>query len=425
MPDYTYLCIDLKSFYASVECVERGLDPLTTNLVVADPERTDKTICLAVSPSMKKLGVKNRCRVFEIPKNISYIMAVPRMQKYIDYAAEIYKIYLEFLAPADIFVYSIDESFLDITQYLKHYQKSGHEMAAMFMQEIQDRLGLRATAGIGPNLYLTKIALDLIAKHAIDFIGELTEESYKDLLWDHRPLSDFWRIGPGIEKRLMQNGIQTMRELASAPPDWIYKLFGIDAELLIDHAWGKESVTMADLKAYKPRVHALNVGQTLTRPYAYEEMKVIIKEMVDELCLGMVKKCAATRHISLYIGYEGQDLRHGESGSISFLEPVNGDWQIAKEVLKLYENIVDSSQKIRRILLNAGALQPAGEVRQFSLFEDNELKEQQDKNRRLQETVISIQSRYGKDAISRGIDFLEEAMTRKRNHQIGGHKSGV
>lgn len=279
-----YLVIDLKSFYASVECVERGLDPMTTNLVVADPERTDKTICLAVSPSMKALGVRNRCRVFEIPPDVDYIMAEPRMQKYIDYAADIYAIYLRYIAPKDIHVYSIDEAFLDITPYLERYHRTPREMALFLMGRISEEIGVRSTAGIGTNLYLAKIALDITAKHSPEFIGELTEESYREELWDHRPLTDFWRIGRGISDKLASRGIFTMRQLAMADEDMLYRLFGIDAELLIDHAWGRESTTIEDIKAYKPKVNSLSQGQVLMRNYDKDETRIIVREMMETMC---------------------------------------------------------------------------------------------------------------------------------------------
>jgi Nucleotidyltransferase/DNA polymerase involved in DNA repair len=274
-----YLCIDLKSFYASVECVERGLDPMTANLVVADPERSDKTICLAVSPSMKALGVKNRCRVFEIPRNIDYIMAEPRMQKYIDYAAEIYGIYLKYISKDDIHVYSIDEAFIDVSPYLKTYGKNAKEMAEFLMGEVYRETGIRATCGIGTNLYLTKIALDITAKHSSDFIGYLDEELYIKTLWDHRPLTDFWRIGPGIAKRLENCNIFTMGQLAHADEELLYGTFGIDAELLIDHAWGREPVTIADIKAYKSKTNSITSGQVLMRDYSFEEGKLIIRKI--------------------------------------------------------------------------------------------------------------------------------------------------
>lgn len=251
--DRTYVCIDLKSFYASVECRERGLDPMTTNLVVADPERSDKTICLAVSPAMKKLGVPGRCRVFEIPKGIEYIMAPPRMQLYIDYSAEIYAIYLKYISKEDIHVYSIDEVFMDVTDYLAMYQMSAKELSVRIMEDILEHTGITATAGIGTNLYLAKVALDITAKHVEDHIGILDEESYCKTLWNHKPLTDFWRIGKGIANRLEQSGIRTMGEIAHADEDMLYRMFGVDAELLIDHAWGREITTMQDIKSYRPK----------------------------------------------------------------------------------------------------------------------------------------------------------------------------
>ena len=280
MKEKVYLCIDLKSFYASVECVERGLDPMTTNLVVADPSRSEGTICLAVSPSMKALGVKNRCRVFEIPKSIDYIMAPPRLQKYIDYSAEIYGVYLNYISKDDIYVYSIDECFLDVTDYLKLYNKTPREMAVFLMGEITSQVGVRATCGIGTNLYLAKVALDITAKHSPDFIGELNEISYRETLWDHKPITDFWRVGRGTAKRLAKYGIYTMGDITEADEDLMYKVFGIDAELLIDHAWGLEPTTIKDIKAYKPKSNSLSRGQVLMRDYSFEEGRLIVKEMM-------------------------------------------------------------------------------------------------------------------------------------------------
>ena len=281
----TYICIDLKSFYASVECVERGLDPMKAKLVVADPERGGGTICLAVSPTLKAMGVKNRCRVFEIPQNIEYIKAPPRMQLYIDYSARIYGIYLSFFAPEDIHVYSIDEAFIDVTNYLAMYKQTPKELSKTVMAEILRQTGVRATCGIGTNLYLAKIALDIVAKHAPDFIGELTEESYCETLWDHRPITDFWRIGAGIAARLEKHGVHTMRGITKANEDMLYREFGIDAELLIDHAWGRETATMADIKKYKSKSNSFSSGQVLMRDYSYDEARVIVKEMMDLLCL--------------------------------------------------------------------------------------------------------------------------------------------
>lgn len=279
----TYVCIDLKSFYASVECRERGLDPLTTNLVVADPERTEKTICLAVSPSMRAMGIPGRCRVFQIPPNIEYVMAPPRMQTYIDYSADIYAIYLKYIAKEDIHVYSIDEVFMDVTDYLPMYQMTAKELSVKIMQDIYESTGITATCGIGTNLYLAKIALDITAKHVEDHIGILDEEMYRKTLWNHRPLTDFWRIGSGIMKRLTGLGIQTMREIAEADETVLYQVFGIDAELLIDHAWGRETTTMADIKAYKPKTNSISSGQVLGCDYSFEDGKLAVKEMADLL----------------------------------------------------------------------------------------------------------------------------------------------
>ena len=262
-----YICIDLKSFYASVECVERGLDPMTTKLVVADPDRSVNTICLAVSPTMKRLGVRNRCRLGDVPKDMDYIIAKPRMQKYIDYSARIYGIYLSYIAKEDIHVYSIDEAFMDVTDYLELYRMSPRELGHTIMNTILEQTGIRATCGVGTNLYLTKIALDITAKHSPDFIGELDEDSYRATLWDHLPLTDFWRVGHGTADRLAKYAIYTMRDIAHTDEDFLYRLFGIDAELLIDHAWGREPVTIADIHNYHSRTKCLSSGQVLMSDY--------------------------------------------------------------------------------------------------------------------------------------------------------------
>ena len=343
----TYLCIDLKSFYASVECVERGLDPMTTNLVVADPERSDKTICLAVSPSMKALGVRNRCRVFEIPKNIEYIMAEPRMQKYIDYAAEIYGIYLRYISKDDIHVYSIDEAFIDVTPYLTAYGKSPKAMAEMLIGKVYGETGIRASCGIGTNLYLTKIALDITAKHAPDFIGFLDEELYRKTLWDHRPLTDFWRIGPGTAKRLENCNIFTMRQLAHADENLMYDIFGIDAELLIDHARGREPVTIADIKAYRPKTNCLTSGQVLMRDYDFEEGRLIIREMVDSLCLDLVDKKLVAGSVTIRIGYSNKLKNDPVNGTAAFDNDTNSAETIVPAAVALYDKIVQHECKVR------------------------------------------------------------------------------
>ena len=418
-----YLCIDLKSFYASVECVERGLDPMAARLVVADPERTDKTICLAVSPAMKALGVKNRCRVFEIPKNIDYIMAPPRMQKYIDYSAEIYGIYLDYIAPEDIHVYSIDEAFLDVGPYLQRYGKTPREMGLMLMNEIEKRLGVRAACGIGANLYLAKIALDITAKHAKNFIGELNELSYRQTLWRHQPLTDFWRIGEGTARRLASLGIYTMEQIAHAEEESLYRLFGIDAELLIDHAWGREPTGIRDIQGFIPKSNSLTSGQVLMRDYTKQEGRTIVREMMDGMCLDMVEKNLVTGSVTLVVGYSKEDGGDMAKGTVSFGRDTSADGVILPAVCELYQRIVDEKRRIRRMYVNCNQVKPAGGNIQLSLFDAAENQDAQRDHQR-QATVVSIHKRYGKNALLKGIDLLAEATARERNHQIGGHKSG-
>ena len=364
-----YICIDLKSFYASVECAERGLDPMTTNLVVADPDRSDKTICLAVSPSMKALGVRNRCRVFEIPKSIKYIMAVPRMQKYIDYAAKIYGIYLRYISKDDIHVYSIDEAFIDVTPYLNTYKKTPKEMAEWFMGLIWDKVGIRATAGVGPNLYLTKIALDIISKHAPDFIGVLDEESFREKLWDHQPLTDFWRIGPGTARSLAGLGIFTMRQLAAFDEDILYKKYGIDAELMIDHAWGREPVTIADIKAYKPESKSISQGQVLMRDYSFDEARIVIREMIEQLALDLVNKNMLTESVSIYVGYSNALHALPARGTYNVITPTNSETVLTKAVLDLYDRITDKNKPIRRFYVYCNNVTEDTGEQQMSLFD--------------------------------------------------------
>ena len=419
-----YLCIDLKSFYASVECAERHLDPMTTNLVVADPERSDKTICLAVSPSMKALGVRNRCRVFEIPKGIDYIMAEPRMQKYIDYAAEIYGIYLSHVSPEDIHVYSVDECFIDVTGYRKPYQKSARELALMFMEEIRQKLGIRATAGIGTNLYLCKIALDITAKHAADFIGELNEESYKRTLWDHKPLTDFWRIGSGIAKRLADRGIYTMRDIAHADEDMLYKLFGVDAELLIDHAWGRESTTIRDIKQFRPKSSGLSSGQVLMRDYKFAEARIVMKEMIETMCLEMVKKGVMTRSISFYTGYSNSLDVPYSGGTASLPEESNSDMEWIRAVMEVFDAVTDHDLPIRRLGVSCNNVVKDTGIRQLSFFDTEGSGAERQREKKLMETVLSIKERFGNNAVLKGRDLSEGATARERNEQIGGHKRG-
>lgn len=419
----TYFCIDLKSFYASVECVERGLDPMKTNLVVADPERSEKTICLAVSPSMKALGVKNRCRVFEIPKGIEYITAPPRMQKYIDYAAKIYGVYLNYISKDDIYVYSIDEVFIDATEYLGYYRLTAKEMALMLMNKVLENVGVRAACGIGTNLYLCKIALDITAKHSEDFIGILDEESYRRTLWDHQPLTDFWRIGHGTEKKLNEHGLFTMRDIAQADEETLYRIFGIDAELIIDHARGIEPTTIADIKAYKPKTNCISVGQVLMRDYTCDEGRLIIREMMDLLCLDMVDRDIVTASVTLQIGYSNALHVPPAKGTVSFKTETNSDKIIIPEAVELYNRITDKDKLIRRVNITCNNTVPDTGNRQMSFFDTDP--EGDEKNKKLQKAIISMRKKYGKNSMLKGMNLEAAGTTIERNRQIGGHKSGV
>ncbi len=416
----SYLCIDLKTFYASVECVDRGLDPMTTNLVVADMERSRKTICLAVSPAMKALGVRNRCRVFEIPEHIQYITAPPRMKKYIEVSADIYEIYLKYISKDDIHVYSIDEVFMDVTEYLSMYQMTARELGIVIMQDVYEKTGILATCGIGTNLYLAKVALDITAKHAKDRIGELTEEIYCKTLWNHRPLTDFWRVGPGIAKRLERYGIFTMEGVAHMDEEVLYHDLGVDAELLIDHAWGREPVTMEDIKHYKAQSRCLTGGQVLMRDYEHEEGKLIVKEMMDLLCLDMVEKGLVTQSITLHMGYSNALKVPGVHGTISFTSPTNSARTIIPQIEVLYDRLKDRELPIRRVNLCCNRVVEEG-YRQYDLFSDPVELEREHK---MQQAVIGIKRKYGKNAILKGMNLEEGAMTMERNLQIGGHRSG-
>lgn len=420
MKEHIYLCIDLKSFYASVECAERGLDSMTTKLVVADMSRTEKTICLAVSPALKALGVHNRCRIFEIPSNIEYIAAVPRMQLYIDYAAEIYGIYLKYISKDDIHVYSIDEAFMDVTDYLTMYKLSAKELGMKIVGEIYDRLRIHATCGIGTNLYLAKIALDITAKHSPDFVGELTEKTYQETLWSHKPLTDFWRVGAGTAKKLEGYGILTMGDIAHYDEDFLYNLFGIDAELLIDHAWGREPTTIADIKAYKPDTNCISSGQVLACDYNFEDGKLIVKEMMDLLCLDMVEKKIVTKSVTLHVGYANRLNVPSAHGTASLDDETNSDILLIPAITALYERIVNPQFPIKRVNISCNNVVPE-EFHQYSFFTDAA---ELEKNRKIQEAVISIKNKFGKNAILKGMNLEEHATTRERNMQIGGHRSG-
>lgn len=415
-----YLCIDLKSFYASVECRDRDLDPLTTNLVVADPERTQKTICLAISPAMKALGIKNRCRVFEIPENLEYIMAPPRMQRYIEVSADIYAIYLKYIAKEDIYAYSIDEVFLDATDYLSMYQMSAAELASMITADVLHETGITATCGIGTNMYLAKIALDISAKHIKGNIAFLNEDIYKKTLWNHRPITDFWRVGAGIAKRLERHGLYTMKDIAMAKEDVLYSLIGVDAELLIDHAWGKEPTTIAEIKAYKPKHNSLTSGQVLCSERSHEEGKLIVKEMADLLCLELVDKGLVTDSISIQVGFENRLELPPVRGTTTLPVTTSSAKTMMPYIEQLYERIIPVNRGVRRVNMTFNNVVDEA-YQQYDLFIDPA---ELERERKIQQAMLDIKKKFGKNAILKGMNLSEGATTMKRNQQIGGHKSG-
>ena len=505
--NHIYIAIDLKSFYASVECNERGLDPLTTNLVVADAERTEKTICLAVSPSLKAYGIPGRARLFEVAQrvgevnaerlgkihrhkflgsscfsdelkehpefSVSYVTAKPRMALYMDYSTRIYNIYLRYIAPEDMHVYSIDEVFMDVTHYLKTYHMTARELAEKMIAEVMDETGITATGGIGTNLYLCKVAMDIMAKHVEPNergvrIAELDEMSYRRFLWNHRPLTDFWRVGPGYRKKLEEAGLYTMGDIARCSvggvrdyynEELLYRMFGVNAELLIDHAWGYEPVTMEEIKAYKPETNSIGSGQVLHCPYDYEHTEIIVREMTDVLVLGLVEKGLVTDQLVLDIGYDIENISnperrkkyHGEvkkdrygrlvpkhaHGTVNLPLKTSSTSQILDAVLKLYGQITDRNLLIRRVYLTANHIvdektaerKPAFE--QMDLFTDYEALEKKEKEqeakrakeRKLQEAMLSVKKKYGKNAVLKGTSLQEGATTIDRNRQIGGHQA--
>lgn len=412
----TYFCIDLKTFYASVECVERGLDPFTTDLVVADPTRGQGAICLAISPHLKSLGIKNRCRVFEIPKQIKYITAMPRMNLYIKYSANIYGIYLKYIAKEDIHVYSIDEAFLDVTHYLKMYGLSKVELAKKIIDEVYRQTGICATCGIGTNLYLAKIALDIEAKHCEDHIGVLDEKTYQEKLWKHRPLTDFWQIGRGIAKRLEDNGMYYMEDIAKRDEEVLYKLFGINAEYLIDHAWGREPCTIKEIKSYKSQSNSISSGQVLFEDYSFSKARLVVKEMVELSCLDLTSKHLVCSNISLSIGYS-KETNKASGGSMSITNTTNSYKILLPYFLELYDKTTSKNLKIRRITIGFNDVKD--EIyEQYDLFTDVE---EARKDVKLQKTLVEIKNKYGKSSILRGMNLEEGATTLKRNKLVGGH----
>ncbi len=420
MKERMYLCIDLKSFYASVECVERGLDPMAANLAVADPERGKGTICLAVSPAMKAMGIKNRCRVYQIPQYVEYIMAPPRMKLYIEYSAEIYAVYLKYFAKEDIHMYSIDEAFMDVTCYLSLYRLTVRELARKLMADIRETTGIPSAAGIGTNLYLAKVALDITAKHVPENIGCLDEESYRRTLWSHTPLTDFWRVGAGTQKRLANVGIMTMEDIARADEEMLYRMFGVDAELLIDHAWGRESATMADIKSYKPQSNSFSSGQVLLRDYTFEEAILLLKEMVDALCLDMMAQGTMAHSFTVTVGYSYETELKPVSGTVSMPAAANSYRTIMPYILGLYERIAQKDKPIRRLDVSCNRL-VLDQYEQYDLFTDYTAVE---RDRKLQRAILDIKRKYGRNAVVRGMDLQEAGTAMERNRQIGGHRSG-
>ena len=503
----TYIAIDLKSFYASVECKERNRDPLTTNLVVADKSRTEKTICLAVSPSLKSYGIPGRPRLFEVVQKvkeannnrrwkalnrtftgssddstelnanpaleIDYIVAPPRMAYYLEYSTKIYSVYLKYIAPEDIFPYSIDEVFIDATNYLNTYQMTARELAMTMIQDVLKTTGITATAGIGTNMYLCKIAMDIVAKHIEPDkdgvrIAELDEMSYRRQLWNHRPLTDFWRVGKGYAKKLEEHGLFTMGDIARCSigksnelynEELLYKLFGINAELLIDHAWGYEPCTMEQVKAYKPETNSVCSGQVLHCPYDYEKAKLIVKEMTDQMVLDLVDKGLVTDQLVLTIGYDIENLsnpslkyqykgevtidRYGRKvpkhahGTANLEKKTSSTRLITNAVMDLYDRIVDEHLLVRRITITANKLvdeksvKQEDEYQQLDLFTDYEAQrkkqaeeeEKLERERRMQEAMLSIKKKFGKNAVLKGMNLEEGATAKDRNEQIGGHKA--
>ena len=415
-----YLCIDGKSFYASVECAERGLNPFETNLVVADPSRGKHALCLAISPKLKSLGVHNRCRLSDIPGNIKYEIALPRMQLYVDYCADIYALYLNYIAPEDIHVYSIDEAFLDITAYLQTYNTDARSFAKFLMNEIADKLHVPTTAGIGTNLYLAKIALDLTAKKAKDHIGYLTEESFKEQLWDHQPLTDFWGIARGKAQRLSRYGIYSMRGIANAPEELLYKAFGVDAELMIDHAWGRESCLMSDIKKYNSRSHSVSFSQILPRDYSFDEAAVVMAEMAIHGCLELYKRHVITKKVWIGVGYSRHEYCPPSQASIKLNCATQLSSIIEPAVKRKFQEIVVRGVPIRNLAIAFCDTRDEG-CEGYDLFTDWE---QVDREKAVERTVLEIRDRFGKNAVLRAINLNKAGTQKERNEMIGGHRAG-
>lgn len=428
IPGRYYACIDLKSFYASVECVERGLDPFTTNLVVADPDRESGTICLAITPAMKALGVKNRCRVFEIPRGIEYIMAKPRMRLYVNKSADIYGIYLRYISPDDIHVYSIDECFIDLTPYLKLYHTTPMELVRRLTDAVFQETGITATAGVGTNLFLAKIALDVMAKRAVDGLGFLDRDTFLKKIQPHRPITDIWQVGGGIARRLARYGVYDLEGVARLPEEVLYREFGVNAEYLIDHANGVEPCTMADIKAYRPSTNSHSVSQILFEPYSFDEAKIILREMVEGATLDLVcaGKAAGTVAMSIAYNREGKfndpkATRPPTGSSMRLSRPTNSLSYLTELFLAMYDRTTDPHVPVRRVALSFGMLVDERDV-EADMFTDTEAEKREHS---LLDAIVSIKSKFGKNSILRGHSFEAKATTRARNLMIGGHNADV
>lgn len=416
MGNRTYFCIDMKSFFASVECAERGLNPMEANLVVADASRGEGSICLAITPNMKRLGIKNRCRIFEIPKGISYITAKPRMKKYIEYAADIYEIYLKYISPDDIHIYSIDECFIDATDYLKCYNLSATEFVKKLIDEIWQIKKIPATAGIGTNLYLAKIALDITAKSSLDGLGYLDEQKYIETLWNHRPITDFWHVAKGTANRLAKRYIFDMEGVAKASTDWLYKTFGVNAELLIDHAWGRESCTMKDIKNYKTKSKSISNSQILFEDYPFDKAKIVLEEMILTACQNLLSQKLVTNNISVFIGYS-KDVVAPTGKSFTMPERTNLYSIIKPYADEIFDTTTNKNYLIRKISISFNNLLPEC-FQGYDLFTDyNKIQ----KEKELELTVLDIKSKFGKNAIIRAVDLSDGATAIDRNNMIGGH----
>lgn len=413
-----YLCIDLKTFFASVECVERKLDPFAVNLVVADPSRGKGALCLAVSPKMKEQGVHNRCRIFEIPDNISYITAMPRMNLYMQYSVDIYGIYLKYISREDIHVYSIDEAFLDVSEYLQMYSVSAKELARMILQDIYTTTGITATVGIGTNLYLAKIALDITAKHAKDNMGILDEQLYRETLWHHKPVSDFWQVGRGISKRLEKYSVADMYDIAHMDERILYREFGVNAEYLIDHAWGREPTTIKEIKAYKSKSNSLSNSQILFEDYNYEEALLVLKEMVELNVQNLVESHRVTDHIGLYIGYSARNVK-ATGGSRKLSNVTNSYAYLRNAFIELYRETVNRQELVHMLSISFGNV--VDEMYEtYDLFTDFNALE---KEKKLQLTLLNIKHKFGKNAVIKGMNLLNKATAISRNKLVGGHNA--